>query len=66
MKVMVMLRACGLLLQAPRSTAAAATATSWDALRINARFTMAIACPADTFGGKGLRWLLHRNCGIEI
>ncbi|BBX74718.1 hypothetical protein MSHI_26240 [Mycobacterium shinjukuense] len=56
MKVTVMLRACGPPPpQAPTTTAAASTATTLQAFRIGVRFAMAIACPADTVGGKGLR-----------
>ncbi|BDB40730.1 hypothetical protein Mkiyose1665_54730 [Mycobacterium kiyosense] len=62
MKVNVMLRACGLPPpQAPTRTAATSTVKTLGAVRIMLRITMAIACPADAVGGKGLRGLGHTN-----
>ncbi len=57
MNVNVMLRACGDPPQAPTITVAASTATAFEAFLIMLRLRMAIACPADGVGGKGLRWL---------
>ncbi|BBX98045.1 hypothetical protein MLAC_33390 [Mycobacterium lacus] len=57
MKVKVMLRACAVPAQAPTISVAASTANTLEAFQIMVRFAMAIACPADTAGGKGLRWL---------
>jgi hypothetical protein len=53
-KVNVMLRACGAPPQAPTTTVAASTAA---AFQTKVRLRMAIACPADGVGVKGLQWL---------
>jgi len=55
MKVSVMLRACGDPPQAPTMSIAASKARTLAVFRIMVRFAMAIACPADTVAGKGLR-----------
>ena len=63
MKVRVMLRACG--------DAAAGTDDyrcgehSYAAFQIMLRLRMAIACPADGAGGKGLRWLAAEKAEIS-
>src|ERR1700722_5850965 len=52
--VNVILRACGSPPQAPTTSVAASTAAIF---QTNVRLRMAIACPADGVGVKGLRWL---------
>ncbi|ASL07729.1 MULTISPECIES: hypothetical protein [Mycobacterium] len=59
--VTVMLWACGDPPQAPTITVAASTATAFEAFLIKLGLRMAIACPADGAGGKGLRWLGGRK-----